>query len=103
MLGKVKYLCEEYITIRGDVPYCLEVDYAVPDSLRPHMKDIMEDFFVPIVYLAERPLLTEDYQECFIIIEKNTDHMFDDWKRDYILYPTEKDQLWLKNNPFPLK
>ena len=98
-LGKVKDLGEEYITIRGDLPYCLEITYAVPDSLKPHMKDIMEN---PELYLHDSPRLTKDYQKCClvcVVIEKTTDDKFDVWKRDYILYPTETDQLWLKKFP----
>jgi len=50
MLGKVKELCEDYITVRGDVPYCLEINYTVPDCLKPHMKKIMEE---PELYLRD--------------------------------------------------
>ena len=99
MLGKVKELCEDYITVRGDVPYCLEINYIVPDCLKPHMKKIMEE---PELYLRDPPRLTKDYKKCSFscfVIEKNQDGLFDLWKNDYVLMPTKKDQQWLKNNP----
>ena len=95
MHGKVKEVCEDYITVRGDVPYCLEINNIVPDCLKPHMKKIMEE---PELYVREPPRLTKDYKKCLFscfVIEKNQDL----WKNDYVLKPTKNDQQWLKNNP----
>ena len=103
MFGKVKEVCEDYITIRGDVPYCLEIDYAVPDYLKPHMKDIMEK---PEQRIRDPPRLANNYKKCWFtcfVIEKNKDGMFEVWENEYVLKPTKKDQLWLKNNPIPAR
>ena len=99
--GKLKYTSEDTITVRGDLPYVLEIEYELNDELRSIVQ-AEDDYWRNGQYRFQ---IREDYQKLKVTagrIEKTEDGKYAAHIHECIIHPTEHDKEWLKSNPFPL-
>ena len=92
--GKVKGWSRDTVTVRGDLPYALEIDYKLNDELLSFVED--EDYWVNS-HGKYKLQISENYRELHVSagrVVKTEDGLYEAFVYECILHPTKQWMEW---------